>query len=144
MSKQRSEKRRHCVFCGQPATNKNQEHILPQWLLALTGDPNRVVTMSVNPQTGEPIKFAWSKLVMPACKACNDEYGKLEGTVKPIVLSVLDRQPITSRQAFILLDWLDKVRISVWLNQTILQRSISSLKGRPPHCSADCAAGRGR
>ncbi|MER9967543.1 hypothetical protein [Mesorhizobium sp. M0060] len=127
MSKQRSFKRRQCVFCGQPATNKNREHVLPKWLLELTGDPSRVVTMAINPESGEPIKFAWSALVMPACKACNSEYGALEETVKPIVLALLDRRPITSRQAFALLDWLDKVRVCLWLSQIILQSTMETI-----------------
>ncbi len=130
MSKQRSAKRRHCVFCGEPAADKNREHILPQWLLKLTGDPSRVVTMGSNPQSGDPIRFAWSALVMPACQTCNEAYGKLEEAVKPIVLSLLDRKPMTSRQAFILLDWLDKVRICLWLHQTILQGNIETIN---PH-----------
>jgi hypothetical protein len=139
MSKKRSEKRRQCVFCGQPATEKNREHILPQWLLELTGDPSRVVTMAINPQSGEQIKFAWSALVMPACQACNEKYGKLEQAVKPIVLSLLDRKPMTSRQAFVLLDWLDKVRICLWLNQTILQGNIETIN---PHLYVDNRIGK--
>lgn len=139
MSKQRSKKRRQCVFCGQTATDKNREHILPQWLLELTGDPSRVVTMSINPQSGEPIKFAWSALVMPACQACNEKYGELEAAVKPIVLSLLNRKPMTSRQAFVLLDWLDKVRICLWLNQTVLQGQIETIN---PHLHVDNRIGK--
>ena len=120
-------------------TEKNREHILPQWLLELTGDPSRVVTMAINPQSGEQIKFAWSALVMPACQACNEKYGKLEDAVKPIVLSLLDRKPMTSRHAFVLLDWLDKVRICLWLNQTILQGNIETIN---PHLYVDNRIGR--
>lgn len=32
-----------CVFCGSKPESKNKEHILPQWLLKLTGDPNREI-----------------------------------------------------------------------------------------------------
>jgi hypothetical protein len=32
-----------CVFCGKKPQSKNREHIIPQWLIALTGDPNRDV-----------------------------------------------------------------------------------------------------
>jgi hypothetical protein len=46
MSKQQSAKRRQCVFCGQATTKQTKEHILPQWLLKLTGDPSRLVTMA--------------------------------------------------------------------------------------------------
>ncbi|NTF52701.1 hypothetical protein G6K93_30790 [Agrobacterium rhizogenes] len=127
MSKRQNVKKRQCVFCGQPPTNKNREHILPRWLLELTGDPSRVVTMAIDPQTGDPIKFSWSALVMPACEACNLEYSKLEEAVKPIVLALLDRKPMTSRQAFVLLDWLDKVRICLWLNQIIMQGTTGTI-----------------
>jgi len=127
VSKPQSVKKRQCVFCGQPPTNKNREHIVPKWLLELTGDPSRVVTMAIDPQSGEPIKFSWSALVMPACEACNLEYSALEAAVKPIVLALLDRQPITSREAFALLDWLDKVRICLWLHQIIMQRTTETI-----------------
>ncbi|WP_156388966.1 hypothetical protein [Mesorhizobium sp. Root695] len=120
-------KRRHCVFCGEPAINKNREHILPKWLLELTGAPSRVVTMAFDPGTGKPIKFAWSALVMPACEACNAEYSALEAAVKPILLALLDRRPITSRQYLLLLDWLDKVRVCLWLNQLILQKAMETI-----------------
>ncbi|MEP1929718.1 MAG: hypothetical protein ABJJ37_00365, partial [Roseibium sp.] len=127
MGKAGREKRRHCVFCGKPASSKNREHILPKWLLKLTGDPRRVVTMAINPETAEPIKFSWSALVMPACEACNLQYSALEGTVKPIVQALLERKPITSREAFDLLDWLDKVRVCLWLNQITLQSTIETI-----------------
>jgi hypothetical protein len=139
MSNQQSAKRRQCVFCGQTTTKQTKEHILPQWLLKLTGDPSRVVAMAIHPQTFEQIKFPWTALVMPACQACNTEYSKLESAVKPIVLSLLDRTPMTSRQAFVLLDWLDKVRIGLWLNQTILQKNIETID---PHLYVDNRIGK--
>lgn len=118
-----SDKKRQCVFCGRPPTDKNREHILPMWLLEMTGDPRRTVTMAIDPQTGDAIKFAWQALVMPACEACNLRYAELEGLVKPIVISLLERRPIDSHAATVLLDWLDKVRICLWLNQVILQKT---------------------
>jgi hypothetical protein len=30
-----------CVFCGEKPENKNKEHIIPKWLIELTGNPNR-------------------------------------------------------------------------------------------------------
>ncbi|MGM5019574.1 MULTISPECIES: hypothetical protein [unclassified Tardiphaga] len=83
--------------------------------------------MAFSPTTGLPIQFAWSALVMPACEACNDQYSALESTVKPIILDLLQRLPITSSQAFTLLDWLDKVRIGLWLHQLILQNAIGTI-----------------
>ena len=118
-----SDKKRQCVFCGRPPTDKNREHILPMWLLEMTGDPRRTVTMAIDPQTGNAIQFAWQALVMPACEACNLKYAELEGMVKPIVVSLLERRPIHSLAATVLLDWLDKVRICLWLNQVTLQKT---------------------
>ncbi|MER8601229.1 hypothetical protein NKH09_25745 [Mesorhizobium sp. M1339] len=83
--------------------------------------------MAFEPQSGEPIKFAWSALVMPACEVCNVEYSTLESAVKPILLVLLERQPLTSRQYFLLLDWLDKVRVCLWLNQLILQKAMEAI-----------------
>jgi len=28
-----------CIFCGDKPQSKNLEHIIPQWLLKMTGDP---------------------------------------------------------------------------------------------------------
>ena len=30
-----------CVFCGLQPHSKNKEHIIPQWLIKMTGEPNR-------------------------------------------------------------------------------------------------------
>ncbi|MBB5535047.1 hypothetical protein [Rhizobium giardinii] len=121
------QKQRQCVFCGQVPKNKNREHILPRWLLELTGDPTRKVAMAIDPDTGHSIEFAWSALVMPACEECNNQYSKLEDRVKGIAQVLLKRLPITSRQAFDLLDWLDKVRVCLWLNQRILQKNVARI-----------------
>jgi hypothetical protein len=36
-----------CVFCGEKPTNKTKEHIIPEWLIELTGDINRDFTISL-------------------------------------------------------------------------------------------------
>ena len=114
---------RFCVFCGKPPQDKNNEHVLPQWLLEATGDPNRVVQIGHNYDANKPIRFAWDALVMPACKTCNDEFGRgLEQRVKPVVERLLDRQPLSAGDYVLLLDWLDKVRIGLWLNYMVLQK----------------------
>src|SRR3546814_3691639 len=37
------------------------------------------------------------------------------------------RHSITSHEAFVLLDWLDKVRICLWLHQIIMQRTTETI-----------------
>lgn len=127
---------KHCVFCGNPPSTKTREHILPAWLLELTGDPRRTAIMAFDSGTGEPISFSWSSLTMPACEACNSRYSMLESATKPIVLRLLARDQVTEQQILLLLDWLDKVRICLWLNQLILQK-----KRIEPHFRVDSRIG---
>lgn len=110
-----------CVFCGNAPESKNKEHVLPQWLLNLTGDPNRVVNFGVNYKTGKVVRFAWKSLVMPACEACNTEFASLECSIKPIIEKLLDRNGASVSEYGMVLDWLDKVRVGLWLNYHILQ-----------------------
>ena len=76
--------KRFCVFCGSPPVDKNKEHVLPQWLLRMTGDPRRVVKFGMNFEKQTVLEFSWSSLVMPSCTACNERFSELEADVKPI------------------------------------------------------------
>jgi hypothetical protein len=121
-------RKRFCVFCGKPPQDKNNEHVLPQWLLELTGDPNRVVQMGHNYEADKPIRFAWDQLVMPACKSCNDDFGRgLESRVKPIMERLVTFAALPVTDYMVLLDWLDKVRIGLWLNYMVIQKFRSGL-----------------
>lgn len=115
--------RRQCVFCGQKPNDKTREHVLPYWLLELTGDPLRVVTFGQNfERQKQPIRFSWNNYVAPACDRCNNRFSNLEGQVKPIVEALLRRETLTVSDYVILLDWLDKVRIGVWLLQHMIEK----------------------
>ncbi|WP_306260393.1 hypothetical protein [Pararhizobium sp. IMCC21322] len=110
-----------CVFCGNPPENKNKEHVLPQWLLKETGDPKRVVKMCFNYRTKQHIEFSWNSLTMPSCTTCNDEFSGLEGQIKPIIQALLRREGVSVENYISLMDWMDKVRVGLWLNYHILQ-----------------------
>lgn len=112
---------RFCVFCGKAPESKSREHVLPQWLLTLTGDPRRVVKLGYNFKTKKEVAFAWQSLVVPACEKCNGEYATLEAQVKPIVETILRREAIPSSAYLVLLDWLDKVRVGLWLTYHLIQ-----------------------
>jgi len=116
-------KSRFCVFCGKKPENKNKEHILPQWLIELTGDPCRVVNFGMDYETGKTIRFSWSNFVAPSCSACNSEYSDLEGKVKPLIERLISRQHLTGAAYITLLDWLDKVRIGLWLTYHFIQKN---------------------
>jgi hypothetical protein len=101
---------------------KNKEHVLAKWLLALTGDPNRVVQFGINYRTQKDIRFAWSQLVVPACRACNSHYGEaLEVGAARILPRLQNYEAIPARDYLHLLDWLDKVRVGLWLNYQMIQ-----------------------
>lgn len=119
---------RFCVFCGERPESKNKEHVLPQWLIELTGDPRRVVRFGYNYRTKKEVAFAWQSLVAPACEACNDEYSDLEGRVKPIVMGLLNREDMPASEYLTFLDWLDKVRVGLWLTYHLIQGNPTQIK----------------
>lgn len=112
---------RICIFCGRSPEDKNNEHPLPRWLLEMTGDPNRVVRHGVHWETRKPFEFAFDAFQFPACRKCNDEYSKLETSAKVIVEEIAQRKAVSPSNYVLLLDWLDKVRIGLWLGHNYLQ-----------------------
>jgi hypothetical protein len=98
-----------CVFCGQRAKDKTKEHILPQWLLEMTN------TTAANMTYGIYRGQRFFGLTMRACDPCNSAYSDLEGRTKPVVEKLLSVQAITAIEADTVLDWLDKVRIGLWI-----------------------------
>lgn len=132
--------RQLCVFCGEKPPVKNKEHVLPMWLLELTGDPNRVVKFGIDYKNNKVVEFAFDQLVAPACKDCNSIYGEvLEGRVKPIIGAILRREAVSASNYLLLLDWLDKVRIGLWLNYQLIQNMPFGVK---PHFRINDRIGR--
>lgn len=119
-----------CIFCGKTPENKNNEHVLPQWLLKLTGDPNRIVKFGFNYSLEKEITFNWKNFTAPSCTKCNDKFAKLESEIKPIVDKLLKKAKINSTEAIKLLDWLDKIRIGLWLNYYYLENNKAQINPR--------------
>ncbi len=119
---------RFCVFCGNPPEEKNREHILPQWLLKLTGDPKRVVNFGTNFKDGRTIRFDWYNFCVPACKSCNEEYSSLEDRAKSYVLTLLDRGALTSIEYDDFMDWMDKIRVGLWIAYHFIQGNPTNIK----------------
>lgn len=114
-----------CVFCGESPEAKNKEHVLPQWLIEMTGDPKRMAKFGFN-FTKQPLslrEFSFNSLVFPACSGCNTRFSKLEESVKPSFIRMLSHQPISSYDLMLLLDWLDKVRVGLWLGYLYLDKN---------------------
>lgn len=116
-----------CVFCGRVPQHKSLEHVVPRWLIELTGDPKRpaYIWPCWNPQeeTVETKTFSFDQFGFPACDRCNNEFSDLEARTKPVIESLLGGLAISSRDFSTLLTWLDKVRIGLWLGFYYLQRT---------------------
>lgn len=123
--------RKFCVFCGKKPESKTREHIIPQWLIKLTGDINREINLGINTQLlrknneFKPRKFAFSSFQFPACDSCNNEYSELEVKTKNIVEKILEKNYISNTEINTLLDWFDKVRVGLWLGSLLLDRDIA-------------------
>jgi hypothetical protein len=118
-----------CVFCGSKPQNKNKEHVLPRWLIELTGDPNRKGFFGrdwTKDDLPERI-YSFSSFTFPACTSCNDAASGLEAKAKDVVLSMLGSEAISAADIDILLDWLDKVRTGLWLGYTYLNKNFHGI-----------------
>ncbi|MCP5064359.1 MAG: hypothetical protein GY936_18110 [Ignavibacteriae bacterium] len=119
---------RYCVFCGNVPEIKNREHVLPQWLIEFTGNPKRIVPFGKSLTSGKEIRFDWSSFAFPACTKCNDNYSSLEFEIKPIILKLIEREDVILSEIVKLLDWLDKVRIGLWLGYSYLQNNFFGIR----------------
>jgi hypothetical protein len=89
----------------------------------MTGDPQRVVTLGQNfAKNKEPIQYSWSNFVAPACSGCNNEYAGLEARVKGSIAALQRREALRVSAYIELLDWLDKVRVGVWLTRHMVEK----------------------
>lgn len=107
-----------CIFCGNHPESKNKEHVLPQWLIKMTGNPKRVVV--IGKKDGKEIKFPWTNYVFPSCEKCNSDFAEIEAKVKTVVEKLINETAISHPEFDLLLDWIDKIRIGVWLGHAQL------------------------
>lgn len=68
----------NCIICGRElnATNTNEEHILPNWILRKFKLHNQLITLS------NGTKYRYAQYTIPCCVDCNSFYG--ETIEKPI------------------------------------------------------------
>ena len=125
---------RKCVFCGNKPIDKTTEHVVPLWLIEMTGDPSRIAHFGPiwNEKTKklETRQFAFDSLKFPACKDCNSTYSKLENQTKLVIAKVLKSEEISITEASTLLSWFDKIRIGMWLGLNYWRSEVSDIE---PH-----------
>ncbi len=121
-----------CIFCGKKPKNKNNEHVIPKWLIELTGDPNRVVYFGpiFNDKTMalETREFAFDQFQFPSCESCNHKYSELEINAKNVVKHLINNDALSAADFMVLFDWMDKVRVGLWLPYNYLSKNISEVE----------------
>lgn len=106
------------MFCGRKPERKTKEHVIPKWLIEMTGDANRTASFGFKKNFETILKrreYSFGQFSFPACDGCNAKYSTLESDVKPILLKILENIGIRSEELSLFLDWLDKVRVGLWL-----------------------------
>lgn len=122
--------KKFCVFCGKYPISKNREHVIPQWLIKYTGDPNRKAAFGLDWRRQKVREFAFSEFTFPACTICNDKFGELEKIATEVMMSMLNEESLPSEAFSIFLTWLDKVRVGLWLGLLCLDKNIFGVQ---PH-----------
>ncbi|MBI5043426.1 MAG: hypothetical protein HZC10_06290 [Nitrospirae bacterium] len=114
-----------CIFCGKPTNKKNKEHVIPKWLIKLTGNTKRNIQLGMVVGEGKigNMTFAFNQFQFPSCTKCNSDHAYLESDATKVVVALLGSKPIETKQVSILLNWLDKVRIGLWLGYLYLNKN---------------------
>ncbi len=108
-----------CVFCGEKPKEKTKEHIIPKWLIKMTEHQGRKPFFAK--KGDETLFMPWNRYVFPACKKCNEDFSALEAEVKLIIDKIENNQGLSQNDINLLLDWFDKIRIGIWLGQSLLK-----------------------
>jgi hypothetical protein len=133
---------RVCLFCGNQPESKTSEHVLPQWLIELTGNPKRKAGFGYKHlKNGKLAKreFSFDAFKFPACKSCNQNFSELEAKTKAIVQKIITEDSLSTSELDTLLDWFDKIRIGLWLGYQYLDKNPM---GIDPHYHIEARIGQ--
>lgn len=115
------------MFCGSITKAKSCEHVLPQWLIKETGASDRIASFGLDMKTLKAREFAFDQFKFPACHSCNNIYSTIEGKVQQIIRDVINESPLSASDFELLLTWLDKVRIGLWLGFRYLNGNVHGI-----------------
>ena len=119
-----------CIFCGKKPKKKTKEHVVPKWLINLTGDPRRDAMFGFTKNRDKKIegrKFSFNQFTFPACATCNNKYSELENNAKTILNKIMSNELIITEDLSLFLDWLDKVRVGIWLGMLQLDKNYTGI-----------------
>jgi hypothetical protein len=103
--------KRDCLFCGKHGGKTTKEHIIARVISKASGADH---IPTVNLALASPAPLLFSNITLPSCQKCNNDFGQCE----PLALNSLNEARtggLTKGSAAILLDWLDKIRVSLYL-----------------------------
>jgi hypothetical protein len=117
---------------------------LPYWLIELTGDPKRRARfgMDWSKKPPEPREFSFDQFTVPACRICNESFSELEDATRTVIKKILADDALDIDDFSCLLQWLDKVRIGLWLAIYFLDKNILGIN--PNHYIAERVGGSDR
>jgi len=106
--------KRRCVFCGSlfKGQKRNFEHVIPEWLVSAADLRRRKMEVHVGKKL---VTVAMNRLGSASCAVCNQTSSALEGAAKTVFSKIHSNQALSQDDAVTLLDWLDKVRVGLWL-----------------------------
>lgn len=115
-----------CVFCGRASGKTTKEHVIPRWLMRLANNQDSQLRIWLPLKTGsnitsEVLEINQSRMQFPACLACNQHYAQLEARAKLVVEKILQERSFSAEELSLFLDWLDKVRVGLWLGMRLLE-----------------------
>lgn len=106
------------------------EHILPQWLLKMTGDENRQGNFGIIKDKNNPRmrQYAFSSFKFPSCEVCNSDFSKLESKAKVCCGKIIEGKNIGLGELNSFFDWFDKIRVGIWLANYSLDKNYFAIK----------------
>ena len=125
--------KKFCVFCGEKPEGKSKEHIIPQWLIKLTGNQKRIAEFGFHNRKGMlsgKRRYSFDAFRFPSCESCNDNFSRLEAATKSIVQKMLSDGSLSATEFSTLLDWFDKIRIGLWLAYLYLDENPAGITPR--------------
>jgi len=71
--------------------------------------------------------YDFDSFSFPACRDCNNEFSDLEARAQNVIVSILGNNKINDIDINCLLDWLDKIRVGLWLGFLILSKNLPDI-----------------
>lgn len=123
-----------CVFCGKKPIKKNHEHVIPNWLIQITGEPKRSATFGPfwDSKNRDFVlkEFAFDQFKFPSCEQCNNTFSSIEIRAKSILSTLLNNGNLSANDFSHLLSWFDKVRVGLWLAYLYLSKNVLGIDPR--------------